>query len=203
MNLSLRRHLSYANVVATLALVFAMSGGALAASHYLINSTKQINPKVLSTLKGTGKVGSQGPAGAQGPAGPQGTPGAPGQPGGPGERGPPGINGVVSAVGVIVDRSGAQTGAVHVAAGTYLILAFIDGEEESTTAIACTLTAGTDIDEKNNVVSGNGANNLFQTIPLMVTHTFAAPGEASVSCGGTRGETSRMVAIPVASVVAG
>jgi hypothetical protein len=28
-----RRHLNYANVVATLALVFAMSGGALAASH--------------------------------------------------------------------------------------------------------------------------------------------------------------------------
>jgi hypothetical protein len=196
MNLSLRRHLSYANVVATLALVFAMSGGALAASHYLINSTKQINPKVVSALKGMGKVGSPGPAGAQGPAGPQGTPGAPGQPGGPGERGPPGINGVVSAVT-------SQTGAVHVAAGTYLILAFIDGEEENTTEISCTLTAGTDTDEKKNVVSGNGANDLFQTIPLMVTHTFAAPGQASVSCGGTRGETSRMVAIPVASVVAG
>jgi hypothetical protein len=46
---SIRRRLSYANVVATLALVFAMSGGALAASHYLVNSTKQINPKVLSS----------------------------------------------------------------------------------------------------------------------------------------------------------
>jgi hypothetical protein len=31
----MRRHLSYANVVATLALVFAMTGGAFAASHYL------------------------------------------------------------------------------------------------------------------------------------------------------------------------
>jgi len=30
---SIRRHLSYANVVATMALVFAMSGGALAATH--------------------------------------------------------------------------------------------------------------------------------------------------------------------------
>jgi hypothetical protein len=30
---SLRKHLSYANIVATLALLFAMSGGALAASH--------------------------------------------------------------------------------------------------------------------------------------------------------------------------
>lgn len=46
-----RRHLSYANVVATVALVFAMSGGALAAAHYLITSTSQIKPSVLRTLK--------------------------------------------------------------------------------------------------------------------------------------------------------
>ena len=83
----IRRHLSYANVVATLALLFAMSGGALAAKHYLINSTKQINPKVLKKLRGhrgprglgasgpsgprgaTGLQGAEGPKGAQGPAG--------------------------------------------------------------------------------------------------------------------------------------
>jgi cytoskeletal protein RodZ len=46
----MRRRLNYANVTATLALFFAMSGGALAAKHYLINSTKQINPKVLKAL---------------------------------------------------------------------------------------------------------------------------------------------------------
>ncbi len=57
----MRKHLSYANVVATLALFFASSGGALAASHYLINSTKQINPKVLKKLKGS--AGKPGPAG--------------------------------------------------------------------------------------------------------------------------------------------
>jgi hypothetical protein len=51
----MRRRLSYANVVATLALVFAMSGGALAANHYLINSTKQINPKVLKALANQNK----------------------------------------------------------------------------------------------------------------------------------------------------
>ena len=59
---TMRRHLNYANVIATLALVFAMSGGALAANHYLINSTKQINPKVLKKLKGN----SQGKTGATG-----------------------------------------------------------------------------------------------------------------------------------------
>ena len=48
----MRKRLSYANVTATLALVFAMSGGAMAANSYLINSTKQINPKVLKKLTG-------------------------------------------------------------------------------------------------------------------------------------------------------
>jgi hypothetical protein len=71
-----KRSLNYANVTATLALVFSMSGGALAASHYLINSTKQINPKVLKKLKGNaganGAPGATGPSGPSGPAGSQG-----------------------------------------------------------------------------------------------------------------------------------
>lgn len=63
----MRHRLSYANVTATLALVFAMSGGALAANHYLIRSTRQISPKVLAALRGrTGPTGPQGPAGATG-----------------------------------------------------------------------------------------------------------------------------------------
>ena len=89
---SLRRHVSYANVVATMALVFAMGGTAIAANHYLItstkqikpsvvkslttiSSTKQINPKVLRTL--SGKTGPKGSSGPQGPAGSIGPAGAP------------------------------------------------------------------------------------------------------------------------------
>jgi hypothetical protein len=68
-----RGKLTYANVTATLALVLAMSGGALAANHYLINSTKQINPKVLKKLHGArGARGSLGPTGGVGPQGIQG-----------------------------------------------------------------------------------------------------------------------------------
>ena len=74
-----RPRLSYANVVATLALVFAMSGGALAANHYLINSTKQINPKVLKQLRGA--RGKTGAAGRIGPVGPQGVQGLTGKQG--------------------------------------------------------------------------------------------------------------------------
>jgi hypothetical protein len=69
----MRRHLTYANVAATLALVFAMTGGAIAANHYLINSTKQINPRVLKKLRGsTGKTGAIGKTGATGPQGKEG-----------------------------------------------------------------------------------------------------------------------------------
>jgi hypothetical protein len=59
-----RRHLTYANVVATLALVLAMSGAAAAARAYFITSTSQIAPDVLSELRGnTGATGATGPAG--------------------------------------------------------------------------------------------------------------------------------------------
>ncbi|HTC59957.1 MAG TPA: hypothetical protein VK691_07525 [Solirubrobacteraceae bacterium] len=77
------RRLTYANVAATLALVFAMSGGAYAASKYLITSTKQISPKVLKSL-----VGKAGPAGANGSNGAN---GAAGEKGAQGPQGPAGV----------------------------------------------------------------------------------------------------------------
>jgi hypothetical protein len=68
------------NAIALTALVFAMTGTGMAASHYMISSTRQISPKVLKQLRGrTGARGLPGPAGAggsngkegpQGPAGP-------------------------------------------------------------------------------------------------------------------------------------
>jgi hypothetical protein len=102
---ALRKRTSYANVTSTLALFFAMSGGALAASHYLIISPKQIKPSVLKSLTGkTGPAGPAGPAGAPGAAsagsqGPQGPAGAKGEtepkgePGAKGEDGKNGANG--------------------------------------------------------------------------------------------------------------
>lgn len=75
----MRPRLTYSNVVATLALFFALTGGAIAARHYLINSTSQINPKVLKTLRGatgaTGKEGLAGKNGTDGKEGPKGEPG--------------------------------------------------------------------------------------------------------------------------------
>jgi hypothetical protein len=59
-----------------------LGGTSLAARHYLINSTSQINPKVLKKLKGNtgppGKTGPTGPAGAAGLAGAKGLEGGKG-----------------------------------------------------------------------------------------------------------------------------
>lgn len=92
----MRRHLNYANLTATVALFFAMSGGALAAKHYLINSTKQINPKVLKALKGN--------------AGPRGRPGAAGAPGAPGKEGPRGKEGPTGPYPTVLASGATESG---------------------------------------------------------------------------------------------
>jgi hypothetical protein len=112
----IRRHLTYANVVATMALAFAMGGSALAADQfaspaktkskeftapptskefsYLITSISQIDPRVQAELKATGRAGPAGPAGATGTPGAPGASGSQGTPGLSGTPGPQGIEGV-------------------------------------------------------------------------------------------------------------
>lgn len=104
-----RRRVTFANVAMTVALVFAMSGGAFAAGKFLITSTKQIKPSVLASLKGkagpagaNGAQGSAGPAGAMGPAGaagPQGAAGAKGETGAEGKEGKAGKDGKAGVAG--------------------------------------------------------------------------------------------------------
>jgi Collagen triple helix repeat (20 copies) len=93
-----RLHVSPATVIASLTLVFAMTGGAYAAKKYLITSTKQISPSVLKQLQGkagaNGAPGAQGSAGTQGPQGPAGPAGAGGAKGENGKDGAKGTDGV-------------------------------------------------------------------------------------------------------------
>jgi len=91
-------------VVACLALFVASTGTGIAASHYLITSTKQIKPSVLKQLKGargptgqsvTGDIGPQGPKGDTGAKGATGATGAAGPKGDTGATGPSGATQVV------------------------------------------------------------------------------------------------------------
>jgi len=109
------RHLSYANVMATIGVFVALGGASYAAVALPANSvgTKQlkktavagskIKPNAISSAKvtdgslqrgdfasGTLLQGPQGPQGQQGPQGPQGPQGDPGQNGAPGQKGAPG-----------------------------------------------------------------------------------------------------------------
>jgi hypothetical protein len=107
----MRSRFNYANVTATLALFFAMSGGALAAKHYLINSTKQINPKVLRALKGNmGPTGASGLTGKEGPAGKEGPPGKEGPQGKEGKEGPQGTEGKEGGPAVTLAKGQTEVG---------------------------------------------------------------------------------------------
>jgi hypothetical protein len=123
--------LSYANVTATLALVFSMTGGAMAAHHYLITSTKQISPKVVSTLKGkTGPAGAPGLAGKEGAAGKEGKEGKEGKDGAAGKEGKEGLAGTARAYAEIrpsgteaptVSKAKNVIGAKRLGAGNYCV----------------------------------------------------------------------------------
>jgi hypothetical protein len=91
----LLRRPSPAMVVACLALLVASTGTSIAASHYLITSTKQIKPSVLTKLKGAkGPKGATGATGAIGGTGATGAIGATGATGAAGATGAQGVQGI-------------------------------------------------------------------------------------------------------------
>jgi Collagen triple helix repeat (20 copies) len=130
---AIRKRVTPATVIATIALVFAMSGGAYAAGKYVITSTKQISPKVLKSLQdNTGKTGAAGPAGsagaqgsqgAAGPAGPAGPAGAKGETGPAGNVGSTGATGAAGAKGASGSpwTAGGTLPSEATETGTYLI----------------------------------------------------------------------------------
>lgn len=198
------RRLSYANVVATLALVFAMSGGALAASHYLINSTKQINPKVLKKLKGN--VGNSGTPGANGVAGATGATGAPGATGTAGKEGKEGKEGAqgpstafstVSGTDILNFPSSANevltVSSLSLPAGNFNVLGKVvaNNNAAAETQVRCELLlGGTVIDSGfDGVALGKESPIDRHTLVLTATGSLASPGTAQIVCkvGSTSG----------------
>jgi hypothetical protein len=194
----MRKRLTYANVVATLALVFAMSGGALAASHYLVNSTKQINPKVLKKLKG-----ATGNAGATGAAGKDGAPGKEGAPGVEGKTGPSEAIMAQSAAGITFTEAAEELLHVSLNPGSYTASATTTAAstKNGPEAAECNLRVGSTVLGK---ASTELATGLKGSLALSGAFTIAAGGELKLLCkaSGDLGtfETPTLIATKVGSL---
>ena len=150
---------SPASVIAVLALFFAMGGTALAAHHYLITSTSQIKPSVLTKLKGNaGKNGAQGPAGAAGAAGAQ------------GPAGPTTLSALTSVTGSTVD---VPTGKVEGAS------AFCPAGSHAVSGGGSSSIAGIDVSEL-----GTGRQSWFIIVENTTGITLEIHAEAQCSGAG-------------------
>jgi hypothetical protein len=192
-----RKRMSYANIVATLALVLALGGGtAWAAHHYLIVSTKQIKPSVLKKLHG-----AKGARGASGANGLNGTNGAVGAVGATGPTGVAGANGAVAGYFAQTSVTTAFTGGTGVSiltknlpAGNYVLNGnetFLAASTSASTQfeVSCTLSdsaAGTPTD--TGVFEGltniivfiipTNSNSVSMTLAINTT----APSTAKIAC---------------------
>lgn len=138
----LRRHLTYANVMATLAVFIALGGVSYAAVSLPANSvgSNQIKNKAVSLKKisigarealhgATGAAGAQGPAGADGVTGLQGATGATGEAGDDGAPGATGATGpsdvysthVEGPVNTVNDGGLISVATLPLPAGNYLV----------------------------------------------------------------------------------
>ena len=156
-------HLKYANIVATIALFFSLSGGALAATHYLITSTKQISPNVLNALKGR-----HGPEGPQGPTGPNGAPGTAGRVGPQGPTGAPGsasafahIN-VDGSVDATHSKNVVSTNVVQVGVSGYCFF----GLNPAPANVVATADAADPQSDDKEIVTGLGTGGAYAGCPV-------------------------------------
>jgi hypothetical protein len=229
MRARLARHLTFANVVACLALFVALGGASYAALKLPKESVGTealakgaVTPAKLSggAKKGIagprgpqGPAGEQGKTGPQGPAGAQGSPGAQGPPGVPGQQGEPGPSAVWSlsreegrSVTIYIHR----VATLEVPAGAYSIQAHLTAESEVAQLydVPCYLQAGSDRDLESAFLDNNQryppSHTTFdkQEMSFLLVHEFEEPGEITLACDveTTSGMYAAKVAITATAV---
>lgn len=196
-----RRHLTYANVVASLALFLALGGAAFAATQLPRNSvgTGQLKPEAVTSGKIAKKTrnqlkGATGPQGPQGKTGAKGPKGATGAKGDTGARGATGADGTGPAFEVFANEAAGKTVgttpapilAENLPAGAYVISANIALEvTPALSVVTCTLSTG---GEAVTAVSDEGGTKpVPATVSLSDTTNFGAAASTALICtsGGT------------------
>ena len=151
----LRSHLTYANVMATIAVFIALGGGAYAVTALPKDSvgTKQLRKSAVTSSKvkdnsllvrdfraGQVPIGPRGPRGEQGPAGEKGAQGDAGAAGAPGENGLPGPTAAFINYCCTVPTGATTVHTMNVnmpTAGRLWIQATLDTKLTCTTAVRC------------------------------------------------------------------
>jgi hypothetical protein len=207
----LRRRVSYANVVATLALVFAMTGGAIAAQAVLVENSRQVakgainsgdlangrgvgiadfKRSALRSLErrlGPGPAGPRGATGANGPQGPAGPAGATGQtgPAGPTFGASAGVDPSDAIFAV-----GDETFDIPRAGNLLVMASWADGVSDcASPGVTCDYIWGLYVDDVP--VPGSGQHVLVpeaespMTVPLTLSGVIpVAPGQHTVEISG-------------------
>lgn len=212
----LARHLSFANMVACLALFVALGGASYAAFKLPKESvgTEElrkgaVTPAKLSDKARQGEAGPRGPQGATGPTGPAGAQGGQGPPGAPG---PSAVLAYSHQGEVVVSQTAVtQVGALVMPAGSYAIQAQLEAESQSNAPdiMECTLQAGDATDEVFAALGNQDPGDSFdEYLPMQVVHTFGGPGEVTIGCrhpftsGGVNVFDVRITAIRVGEIAA-
>jgi hypothetical protein len=196
----LRRHLTYANVVASLALFLALGGAAFAATQLPRNSvgTGQLKPEAVTAGKIAkktrnqlrGSTGPQGPQGKTGKTGPKGATGAKGAQGAQGAKGATGADGTGPAFEVFGTLKTIGAGATtivgeNLGAGAYVSSANVVVEATAPGTVTCTLSSGGEASANFGVVGQ------ITTLSLSATRTLGAAAAETLTCSAPEGATAK------------
>jgi len=186
------RRPSPTNIIAVLALFFALGGTAIAAHHYLITSTKQIKPSVLRKLRGrAGTNGTNGTNGKNGTAGKNGTNGAPGAAGA--ANGYTDQNPSAGAY-IVLEGTPWVVSLLSLPAGKYVVQADVHLEQSSKpgATVTCDLAGANTPDESVADIGEGGGQVKHADLALSAPLTLTSAGAVLVEC--TPAEVGRVAA---------
>jgi hypothetical protein len=197
--------LTYANVMATVAMFIALGGLGYAATQLPRNSVgpKQlkkgaVTPKKLSADSKKTLRGAQGPKGEKGEKGDRGAPG------------PSTVYAGSSAADFIgLASPPSPVLSIPVPAGSYAIQAKLNSfSQGGADIVRCRLNAGDDFDSEDATIGDEAGATESASIAMQVVHTFSAAGTVSITCLGEGGGTGvaikniKITAIQVGGIAA-